>query len=56
MGITAPQTGGKLNEVTEALSVLGYSPQEISAILRDPQVATMSTEDIIRQALKNSLK
>ena len=56
VGITMPQTGGKLNEVTEALSVLGYTPQEIGIILRDPDIAAMSTEDIIRQALKNSLK
>ncbi len=55
-GVSIAQSGGKLNEVTEALSVLGYTPQEISAILRDPNVAAMSTEEIIRQALKNSLR
>lgn len=48
--------GTKLTEVSQALSVLGYTPQEIGAILRDPQTAAMSTEEIIRQALKNSLK
>ncbi len=56
VGIVMPNTGSKLSEVTEALTVLGYTPQEISAILRDPEVASMSTEDIIRMALKNSLK
>lgn len=50
------QGGAKLNEVSEALGVLGYTPQEIAAILRDPNVADMSTEDIIRMALKNSLR
>ena len=52
----ASQRGGKLGEVTEALTVLGYTPQEISAVLRDPQAADMSTEEIIRLALRNSLK
>ena len=52
----ASQRGGKLGEVTEALTVPGYTPQEISAVLRDPQAADMSTEEIIRLALRNSLK
>ena len=56
VGVVMPNTGSKLSEVTEALTVLGYTPQEISAILRDPEVASMGTEDIIRMALKNSLK
>ena len=56
VSIAAPNQGGKLAEVTEALTVLGYTPQEISAVLRDPQAAQMSTEEIIRLALKNSLR
>lgn len=56
VSISMPQAGSKLNEVSEALSVLGYTPQEVAAILRDPEIASMSTEDIIRQALKNSLR
>ena len=48
--------GGKLNEVTAALTVLGYTPGEISAALRGVDAESASVEEIIRTVLKGSLK
>ena len=48
--------GSKLNDVTEALAVLGYTPQEITSALRQIDVENTSLEDIIRMVLKNSVK
>lgn len=48
--------GNKLNEVTAALSVLGYSQAEITAAMRNMDIESMSVEEIIRQVLKGSLK
>ena len=48
--------GGKLNEVTAALTVLGYAPSEISAALRKVDMESMSVEEIIKTVLKGSLK
>ena len=48
--------GGKLNEVTAALTVLGYTPGEISAALRGVDAESASVEEIIRMVLKSSLK
>ena len=52
-GITA---GQKLSEISAALSVLGYSNQEISAALRSIDIDSTSVEDVVRQVLKASLK
>ncbi len=63
-GISAPagtsaapaSSGSKAAEATSALAVLGYSPQEITAIFRKIDVESMTVEQIIREALKMSLK
>ncbi|NLB29656.1 MAG: Holliday junction branch migration protein RuvA, partial [Clostridiales bacterium] len=36
--------------------VLGYTPSEISALMRGVDFESISTEEIIREALKSSLK
>lgn len=46
----------KLSEATAALAVLGYSQGEIGAVLRNIDLASLSLEDIIRQALKKMMK
>ena len=53
-----PVTGGveKVREASEALTVLGYSQQEIAAALRKLDLQAMTVEDIVREVLKNSLK
>ena len=55
-GMPAGVTGGKINEVGAALSVLGYSQAEINAALRNIDVEGLSVEEIIRQILRGSLK
>ena len=52
-----PQKGGtvasgKLSEAEDALSVLGYSRAEITAVLRTIDTASLSLEDIIKAALR----
>lgn len=54
--IPAVVSGNKLNEVTAALSVLGYSQAEITAGIKSLDVDKMSVEEIIRAVLKGSLK
>ena len=49
-------TGGKADEAHAALAVLGYSPAEISSLMRNLNFENMTTEEIIREALKSSLK
>lgn len=58
VSVPGPQNlaGGKLNDVTAALSVLGYTPAEITAALRQVDVEAYSLEEIIRIVLKNSVK
>ena len=56
---TAPvvQAGGsKYSEASAALGVLGFTPAEAGAVLKKIDVESLSVEDIIRQALKNSIK
>ena len=48
--------GGKLNEVTAALTVLGFGPAEITAALRSVDMDSLSVEEIIKAVLKGSLK
>ena len=55
-GFSTAVGGGKVNEVTAALSVLGYSQAEITASLRNINVDELSVEEIIRQILRSSLK
>lgn len=44
--------GGKSDEAAAALAVLGYTASEIAAIMRKLDVASMTTEEIIKAALK----
>ena len=39
-----------------ALAVLGYGPAEINMALKGLDLAALSLEDIVRQALKKMLK
>lgn len=48
--------GQKLSDVTAALTVLGYSPAEISAALRHVDLETLSVEDAIKEVLRQSVK
>ena len=48
-------TGGTVQEAASALSVLGYSSQEISAALKGVDAA-LPVEEIIRQTLKKMVK
>lgn len=56
-----PQTvpgaqNAKQQEAAAALSVLGFTPQEAGAVLRSIDVENLSVEDIIREALKRTMK
>ena len=56
-GGVQPLVGGSAkNEAAAALAVLGFTPAEVSAAMRGMDVSAMSTEDIIREVLKNSMK
>ncbi len=46
----------KLADACSALSVLGYSQQEIALALKDLDMEQLSLEEIIRQALRRSAK
>ncbi len=46
----------KSNEATAALSVLGYSTEEIMFALRGIDMKELTLEDIVRQALRNMMK
>jgi Holliday junction DNA helicase RuvA len=46
----------KLSEASAALAVLGYSQAEIAAALKGVDVESQPLEQIIRQALKNTMK
>ncbi len=46
----------KTGDVAAALSVLGYSPSEISAALSKLDITNLSVEEAIRQVLKSSLR
>lgn len=48
--------GRKLSEVTAALTVLGYSGNEIAAALQGIEMNTLEVQDVIRLALKNMVK
>lgn len=52
---TAGVSGSKLKDASSALAVLGYSQNEISAVLRGMDTEALSVEEIIRNVLKNSL-
>ena len=59
-GVSLPAAvpGGvsKLSDATAALAVLGYSSAEISFLLKEIDVESAPLEEIIRQALKKTVK
>ena len=54
--VSAGVPGKKLADVTGALTVLGYSPAEITAALHGVDIESMTVEEVIRIVLKGSLK
>ena len=46
----------KSRDVAAALSVLGYNPSEINAVLSKIDITNLSVEEAIRQVLKSSLR
>ena len=52
-GVKAPEGEGKL---AAALGVLGYGPAEINYALKGVDVSALTTEEIIKAALKNMMK
>lgn len=48
--------GGKASEVIAALFVLGYTNSEINSAMRDMDMEDLSTEQIIKEILKKSIK
>lgn len=51
--IHMPAEGGSKSEAVAALMVLGYSAVEINSVLKRMDVSAMSTEQIVKIALKN---
>lgn len=51
-----PQAPGAAGEATRALGALGFKPQEASRLVRQVAEPEMSAEEIIRRALKSTLK
>ena len=54
--VAIPAVSSKATEAAAALSVLGYSSQEISAVMKGVDVENLSLEEIIRQSLKKMAK
>lgn len=48
--------GKKLTDITGALTVLGYTPREITAALHGLDIEAMSVEEAVKVVLKGSLK
>lgn len=48
--------GSKLSDITAALTVLGYSQQEITMALRSIDIEPLTVEEAIKEVLKSSLK
>ena len=55
-GVTVPVGEGKLADASAALGVLGYGPAEINLALKGVDVSALTTEEIIKAALKNMMK
>jgi Holliday junction DNA helicase RuvA len=53
---SAPAAPGPVGEATRALGALGFKPQEANRLVRQVAQANMSAEDIIRRALKSTIK
>lgn len=56
--VSGQPSGGdqKSRDVAAALSVLGYNPSEINAVLSKLDITNLSVEEAIRQVLKSSLR
>jgi len=54
--VSGGDSGGKLADITAALTVLGYAPNEISAALKGVDMNSLSVEEAIKLVLKKSLK
>lgn len=54
--VPAVGQGKRLADVTGALTVLGYTPQEITAALHGVDLESMSVEEAVKLVLKGSLK
>ena len=52
----ATQAGAKQRDAAAALAVLGFSQSEIASAMRKIDIDSLSVEEIIREALKNSAK
>ncbi|MCL2227883.1 MAG: Holliday junction branch migration protein RuvA [Oscillospiraceae bacterium] len=52
----AGMPGAKQRDAAAALAVLGYSQGEISAAMRNIDIAVLTVEEIIREVLKHSVK
>jgi len=52
----APVFSSKATDAAQALAVLGYSSQEVSAALKGVDVENLPLEEIIRQSLKKMVK
>lgn len=55
-GASSSAFSSKATEAAAALSVLGYSTQEVSVALKGVDVETLPVEEIIRQSLKKMAK
>lgn len=55
-GVPAAMFASKAGEAAQALAVLGYSSQEVSAALKGVDVENLPLEEIIRQSLKKMVK
>jgi Holliday junction DNA helicase RuvA len=53
---STPRPAGAASEATNALSSLGYKPQEASRMVRSVAKPEMSAEEIIRLALQSTVK
>ena len=53
---TGGAPSGALADATEALTVLGYSRSDVNAALKGVNLTGMSTEDIIRTAMKQLMR
>ena len=54
--VTSIGTNSRAKESSEALAVLGYSSQEIAAVLKGIDLESLPLEEIIRQALKKMVR
>ena len=54
--VTSIGTNSRAKEASEALAVLGYSSQEIAAVLKGIDLESLPLEEIIRQALKKMVR